>query len=205
MKWLNLWASGIVIAVIVTTLIETLLPEGNNKKYIKIILGLYILFTMFSPLISKISDIDIISLVKNVGEYEHKYKSEYFEGNEDINTDEIIKNTYIGSIKEDIETRLLRKGYQANEVIINTEKDEQNYLKIKKIDLNISKIKYKTKDKYKDNIDNGKDSVKNIEEVSVNISKSTNKKEKLLVEEIIEIKKYLAETYEIEEEAISIL
>ena len=48
------WAKSIILAVIVSTIIQMILPEGNNKKYIKTVIGLYILFTIISPIISNI-------------------------------------------------------------------------------------------------------------------------------------------------------
>ena len=186
MKWLNSWASGVIVAIIVATLLEILLPEGNNKKYIKIIIGLYVLFTILAPVVSKISDINLDTLFRNANEYE------YYENKGDINTDEIIKNTYISSIKEDIEKKLLNKGYLIIKINMDTEQDAEKYLNIKKLDLNISKAK-----------DNKK--IEKVEDVSINISEKIEKKEKLSEEEISEIKKYLAETYEINEEIILIV
>ena len=52
---MSTWAKSIILAVIVSTIIQMILPEGNNKKYIKTVIGLYILFTIISPIISKIS------------------------------------------------------------------------------------------------------------------------------------------------------
>ena len=34
-EWVTSWAQGIIIAVIVATIIEMILPDGNCKKYIK--------------------------------------------------------------------------------------------------------------------------------------------------------------------------
>ena len=34
---INSWAQGIIPAEIIATIIEIILPEGNNKKYIKMI------------------------------------------------------------------------------------------------------------------------------------------------------------------------
>ena len=43
---MSTWAKSIILAVIVSTIIQMILPEGNNKKYIKTVIGLYILFTI---------------------------------------------------------------------------------------------------------------------------------------------------------------
>ena len=43
------WARGIVIAVVVSTIIEMILPNGSSKKYVKSVIGIYILFVIISP------------------------------------------------------------------------------------------------------------------------------------------------------------
>ena len=66
-NWINSWLRGIVIAVIITTIIEMIIPEGNIKKYIKTVMGVYIIFAIISPAISKISgkELDIEKYIKS--------------------------------------------------------------------------------------------------------------------------------------------
>ena len=51
-KFLSNWIEGIVIAVIIASIFEMLLPKGNIKKYVKIILGMYIVFNIISPFLN---------------------------------------------------------------------------------------------------------------------------------------------------------
>lgn len=46
------WAEQIIIAVIIATILEMVLPNGNSKKYIKTVIGVYILYTIISPVIT---------------------------------------------------------------------------------------------------------------------------------------------------------
>ena len=55
MNWISNWIQGIIIAVIIGTIIEMLLPEGNCKKYVKVVIGVYILFSIVSPVITKVT------------------------------------------------------------------------------------------------------------------------------------------------------
>lgn len=48
------WCEGIVIAVVISLIIETILPEGNNKKYVKVVVGIYIIFTILNPFLGKL-------------------------------------------------------------------------------------------------------------------------------------------------------
>ena len=63
-NWLNTWAQRIIIVVIICTIIEMILPEGKNKKYIKIVMGIYVVFTIISPIIAKINNKEKIDLEK---------------------------------------------------------------------------------------------------------------------------------------------
>lgn len=49
------WAEQLIIAVIIATILEIILPKGNSKKYIKTIIGIYILYTIISPVLNFIS------------------------------------------------------------------------------------------------------------------------------------------------------
>lgn len=35
--FLKKWCEGIIVAVVVSIIIESIMPEGNNKKYLKVI------------------------------------------------------------------------------------------------------------------------------------------------------------------------
>ena len=81
MKWLSSWASGVIVAIIAATILEMLLPDGNNKKYIKVIIGIYVLFTIISPVVSGLLDkeFDIEAIFASASEYE--YSTEQVEVN----------------------------------------------------------------------------------------------------------------------------
>ena len=46
------WCEGLIVAIVICVIIESLIPESNNKKYIKIVSGIYIMFISFSPILS---------------------------------------------------------------------------------------------------------------------------------------------------------
>ena len=66
-SWFNSWAQGIILAVIIVTILEMIVPEGKNKKYIKIVMGVYITFTIISPIITKVTgnnfELDVLIFV----------------------------------------------------------------------------------------------------------------------------------------------
>ena len=55
-KLINSWTQGIILGVIIGAIIEIILPEGNNKKFVKTVIGVYILFAIVHPLINAVSN-----------------------------------------------------------------------------------------------------------------------------------------------------
>ena len=62
-NWISNWAQGIIVAVIIGTIIEMVLPEGNCKKYVKVVIGIYILFSIISPDINTFCKLFILNIV----------------------------------------------------------------------------------------------------------------------------------------------
>lgn len=51
-KFMSSWAEQIVLAVIIATIIELILPKNKNRKYIQMVIGIYVLFNIISPIIN---------------------------------------------------------------------------------------------------------------------------------------------------------
>lgn len=200
---INSWAQGIILAVIIATIIEIILPEGNNKKYVKTIIGIYISFVMVHPLISKISNknININSIVqdttKKMNEYETKDLS--------IETNTYIEETYISKLKEDITVKIKEKGYNINSLNLDIEiENEEFYGEVKSINIQISKIE--DIDKQENITENW---VQKIDNVEINLSNEPivneeSKNEEIAEDEIEELKEYLSNEYGTTKEKIYI-
>ena len=78
------WCEELTIAVVISIIIEMMIPEGSNKKYSKVITGIYILFIMISPIIELTSENYEINIFK-------KYNFE----ETSANISEEIKDLYI--------------------------------------------------------------------------------------------------------------
>ena len=66
------WAQGIIVAVIVATIVELLLPNGSSKKYVKVVVGIYILFSIIAPVVNKFANQDINAEIFTLDKYEKK-------------------------------------------------------------------------------------------------------------------------------------
>ena len=51
-NFISSWAEQIILAVVIATIIELILPNNKNKKYIQMVIGVYILFNIISPIVN---------------------------------------------------------------------------------------------------------------------------------------------------------
>ena len=58
-EFISSWAGQIITAVVLVTILEMILPKGNSKKYIKTIIGIYILYIIISPAIKLVGGKEI--------------------------------------------------------------------------------------------------------------------------------------------------
>ena len=187
--------------MIIATIIEIVLPEGNNKKYVKTVIGIYILFSIVYPLITSISNksINLSSIISNTSKEMKKYENNNLIT---IETNSYIENTYKQKLDEDIKQKLKDKGYEVLELNLNIEtEDEEKYGQINTVDIKLTKNINKGDKKY--------NTVNEIKKIDVNISNNSNiqnneESSKISQKEIDEIKDYLSKTYSIEKEFIHI-
>ena len=196
-KFINSWAQGIILAVIIATIIEIILPEGKNKKYVKTVIGIYILFTIIYPLINKLTKTNINTLIENTT----KQMSTYQENNSlKIDTDKYIESTYKKKIEEDIRKRANEKNLNISSLNVYIETEDENRYGM----LNSLVIKVERNEASKKN-----NNVNQIKEVNISKDVQSNEiienKDKTVTEkEINEFKEYINTTYYLEKEKIHI-
>lgn len=196
-KFINSWAQGIILAVIIATIIEIILPEGKNKKYVKTVIGVYILFTIIYPLINKFTKTNINTLIENTT----KQMSTYQENNSlKIDTDKYIESTYKKKIEEDIRKRANEKNLNITSLNVYIETEDENQYGM----LNSLVMKVEKDETSKKNND-----VNQIKEINISKNVQNNEiienKDKTVTEkEINEFKEYINATYYLEKEKIHI-
>lgn len=204
MGFLNSWLQGIIISVIVATIIEMILPNGNSKKYIKVVLGIYVVFNIITPIINQFTNSSFeLSSIINIEEYTKKMKTyDVSSNNIDKSNEKNIMQIYISNLKNDIKAKLEEKEYHVKDIEVQIENDET--YKIKNIYLLLAKKeKQKEKNRYASNV-----IINEIETVKIQIG--TQNQDKNIEETNIEekekkeIKKYLASVYEIQEKQITV-
>lgn len=194
-KFLSSWAQGIIVAVIIAALIELILPNGSSKKYVKVVIGMYILFTIVSPIIKKIGGRDAdLNKILDVEKYEQQLAksdnaiSQKFEDNNSRN----IKDIYVSNLKADISEKLKEKGYKVATSIIEV-KDDENYT-IEKITLEVIKNDQKTE----------KNNEIVINTIEIGSTEKMKNEKQLTDDEKSKVETYISQTYGIDKKNINI-
>lgn len=210
-EWLSNWAQTIIIAVIIATIIEMILPEGSSKKYIKVVIGVYILFTIISPVITKFTGKSLaVSDLLELDTYMNEIKEK--ENTQNLllkNNSASIRDIYIGNLKADIQTKLKRKGYTVTFISLDVE-DDDNYT-LHKISLSVTKDDIED-DESEEKTNTEVNTVDGVNEISISIlnTQSSNntieekKESNLPSSDKKKIKEYLSSVYEINEKNIVI-
>lgn len=193
-----------------------ILPEGNSKKYIKVVIGIYVLFTIVSPVITKFFGKEIkVSEILDLNEYiqEVEASSKMKESVENENAGNIT-SIYVNGIKEDMKSKIEAKGYVINNIELQIGNYDTYEIAEVKIDIVTNKDSYQENDSNKTN---EVEQVQQVEKVKVDIlnneieeekqeeqESSRNQENKLNITQKQEIKEYLSSTYGISMNNISI-
>ena len=181
---INRWMKQIIFAVVITIIIEMLVPEGKNKKYIKMITNIYIIFIIVSPIFSKLTlkEINLNEIFIN--------ESTKTVAASSIDNTKYIEERYIKNIKESINTNLSNIGYEVKNIDVFINIKDEKYGQIEKIRLSVEKKQ--------------KEEIKKIEKVSIGTENNSNMEQNLSEEDIQIITNYLMINYGVIESNITL-
>jgi len=194
------WANQIIVAIIIATIFEMILPNGNNKKYIKMVIGIYVLFTMMQPIVTKLTGKEIKISSFNYKKYFDEDILETSSESFDNNNSKLIEQAYIENIRNDIKSKVQQKGYKVincNINIVNNENSE-NYGAIQKIELTINNFE-ESKNEETNKVE--------IENVNIDLNNEVKDEENELSiseKEKKEVIEFLSEEYSIDKTQIAI-
>lgn len=190
------WAGELIVALVIVTIIEMLLPNNKIKKYVKMVIGLYIIFCIISPFIDKE---EFSSIYKETQRSLEKIQLETQVTSELESTDSTIEALYIQEFEKDVITRVEELGYEVKkcEVSIEIDATKEN-AGINAINLNIGGKKSSNQNK---NVE-----IENVEkvEISINNQDRANNNNEKETEDTKKVKEFLMEHYEISEEKVKI-
>lgn len=182
-SFLSKWMEQITLSVVLVSIFELILPSGNLKKYIKVVLGIYIIFCIISPFVNN----KYIFNLSNINIEKYTKKTEKLDRVAQRKMDNRLQELYLDELKNDIKKRVAEFGYDLYKCEIDANLDSENS------NAGIHNIKLIIKEK--------KGNLINVEQVEIN----KNKKESLdNIQETEIIKDSIAKYYEIDSKIINI-
>ena len=199
--YISSWARQVIVSVVVAIILEMILsPNSKSTKYIKTVIGIYVVYTIIAPGLKLIGgkNLDFANI-----DYENYLTSSEIYQNLESSVEKIETNnfeeTYKLNLKQDMENKLREKGYIVSNIKleVNLEENNETYGRIENIELNISRNV---------NEDNNENEKNEIAVNKIKIGEQINKtiKKELTEEEEREIKMFISEEYGINNKQISI-
>ena len=192
MEFLSNWVKDISVAVIIVSILEMLLPNNKIKKYIKIVMGTFVLFSIISPFVQKNFNVDEI----NLEDYIETSVSQV----DTTSMDNRIGELYIEELEKDITKKVEQKGFIVNSCKVEAKiADNVNDTKIDKIILNVEKNEEKEEEKnFEEKLVS---EIQNIKKVNIS-EKAEDKKLKKSQEN--ELRSFLVKEYEVKDKCLVI-
>lgn len=203
-EFLSTWAKQLVLAVIIISILEMLLPNNKTKKYIRMIMGIYLLFTMISPLIENKEAFDINEFTNLENIVNQTTIQTSTEGENSM--DKRIQQLYIEELEKDIKEKVENQGYEVEkctvDAIITGNEEESG---ISKITLKIGGKNENIKETETKDLENRiVTEIQKIKKVDTSISEKKDSEEKIEKSDIEELKKFLIQEYGVSEECLEI-
>ena len=184
------WVNGIILTIVIATIIEMILPKGNNKKYIKTVLGIYVMFSIIGPIVENINkkNYNFNTVLNGLDKIpEHQAFA-----NDSIELNSSIEQIYRRNLEEDIKTKLKVHGYDVTITALSLNLvSGENYGKINQINIKLNKRIEQER-------------ISKIDKVDISIS-DQHKDLYFSDLEKEDIKQYISEEYKVEKNKINIL
>ena len=199
--YISSWARQVIVSVVVAIILEMILsPNSKSTKYIKTVIGIYVVYTIIAPGLKLIGgkNLDFANI-----DYENYLTSSEIYQNLESSVEKIETNnfeeTYKLNLKPDMENKLREKGYIVSNIKleVNLEENNETYGRIKNIELNISR------NVNEDNNENEKNEIA-VNKIKIGEQINSTIKKELTEEEEREIKMFMSEEYGINNKQISI-
>ena len=203
---MSTWVKNLSLALVVISILEMLLPNNKTKKYVKVIMGLYVLFSIISPFIDNQDKINLSQF------------NSYVETSEDVvqtdsqidqsSMDKRLNEIYEQELQKDIERKIKNKGYEVESCRIDAHISQED-TGIEKIIIKIAK-KIGEEEKEDTLEDRMVSEIQKIQKVEVKVSENEDEEEaqseesKITKTDIKIIKDFLKQEYGVNEQCLRI-
>ena len=208
--FLSSWVKNLALALIIVSILEMILPNNKTKKYVKMIMGLYILFIIISPFIENSTKLNFDNLDLNQYIEETQTKTNKVDEVNQTSMDNRLNQLYNEELEKDIKQKIEEKGYEVEKCKV-TAHISQDDSGIEKIILKINgKINEKDEENTTDTVENKIIiEIQKIQKVDINVSKKDENEKKEETSDITKtdikiIKNFLINEYGVSEQCLRI-
>lgn len=216
-EFLSGWAKNLGVVIVIVSIFEMILPNNKTKKYIRVVLGIFVMFNIISPFIKNKDKLSSVSIdLEN-------YTTEQNVTVDQTSMDKRIQDLYEKELEKDIKNKIEEQGYKVasckvNAIILENENSNSEENTIQKIKLKIEK---------KEDIEKSNQDAKNVEnkivteiqkikKVNTTIGNNTNNEDtnnketdtnnskKITRQDIQDIKKFIIDEYGVKEKCLEI-
>lgn len=128
-NFLSLWVKNLSLALIVVSILEMLLPNNKTKKYIKMVMGLYILFSIIAPFVNSSNVLNF-----NIEDVYSDYSKEISSTSATSTTGEVnqasmddrLNKLYKEQLESDITQKVEEKGYDVRKCKVDAHVSESD-------------------------------------------------------------------------------
>lgn len=202
-EFISTWVKGLGVAIVIVSIIEMILPNNKTKKYIKMVLGIYIIFNIISPLVKNKDKLNLENL--NLNDYTVNTSTSV----DQTSMNKRIETLYEDELEKDITAKLKEKGYELLECKVTAQIDEnennKDETKISNIKIKVEKkvVKQSEENSVENKIVTGIQQIKKVD-IGKAKEKETKNSSKISKTELEDIKKFLIEEYEVNEKCLEI-
>ncbi|MBD9158251.1 MAG: hypothetical protein EGQ16_00125 [Clostridiales bacterium] len=210
-EFLSSWAKNLGVVIVLVSIFEMILPNNKTKKYIRVVLGIFVIFNIIAPFVKNKEKLEISSV--DIDNYTLTQNNTV----DKTSMNERIQELYEKELENNIKNKLQEQGYKATSCKVKAKIAEEQ----KSGEENtITKIKLQVEKSEENNVSNeGKQKIENkvvteiekIKKVDTTISKDqpnekqkNNVKSKITQEDVQNIKKILINEYGVKEKCLEI-
>lgn len=221
-EFLSSWAKSLGVTIVIVSILEMLLPNNKTKKYIRMVLGMFVIFNIISPFITNKDKLNFNSIdIGNIDTYATSSNVV-----NQASMDERIEDLYQEELEKDITKKVEEQGFEVSNCKVEAKVPDKNNSENEE-GTGITKIKLKIEKSDKKEETNESTENKVVEEIqkikkvdtSINDSQTRNQDEennneentnedtnnsKVTRSDIQNIKKMLIEEYGVSEKCLEI-
>ena len=216
-EFLSGWAKNLGVVIVIVSIFEMILPNNKTKKYIRVVLGIFVMFNIISPFIKNKDKLSSVSI--DLENYTTKQNVTV----DQTSMDKRIQDLYEKELEKDIKNKIEEQGYKVASCKVNatilenkTSNSEENT--IQKIKLKIEKKEdiEKSNQNTKDVENKIVTEIQKIKKVNTTIGNNTNNEntnnketdtnnsKKITRQDIQDIKKFIIDEYGVKEKCLEI-